>query len=668
MGESMRVSRKIYIRAIRFFIPFAAVLAASATFLYSLHKTTNDLEFLKDALQLGVLGTLFFAVSTYELMSLSRRVGSEEAIAAQFGAKSRLSLAHIFTQLLTLLLWSLLVLFWNIVRFARGTTGYIPFYWHILKCVLLYCMIPGGISILLGCVIYKLNRPVAYTIIIVFTILSSSIPSKLFSWYQINGFSIARLLDWFQLSVPNSDYVSDSVYGIGIERSRWILGGFWAVLIAALSCIVLKEKPSWKCKMLVALLSAAALILAAAFCGRHSNYIMYKDSRPDGILYAEYYYRLNEDSTAVYRQADYSIESYELNFSVDGSLSCDATLNLQHNTLLEYALTLYHGYAVHTVTSLDGEPLAYERDGDYITVFAAEPLDGMKIAYSGNSPKYYANDQAILLPGYFPYYPMPGYIPIWDENSGCFLPVTDMPETYYNLSISSSHRVISNLSGTGENIFSGYSNGVTIYAGFVTLEERSNTKYCFSPLSGQAINLSAEALSSEWAAIAATLNLSEDLSIEGKTVFYQPFTIRAAVGQNESVVVMDDHILVCDLTISSETICSQYLMQLIPQNKETAALRELLYLYFYSEPETTVLNKPDYSELEILTRISSLNEVANEEEMMLFLLAEDSLADLFLYQIDALGEEYTLREVYAYLTAETLTTNQVDFLYNLGGD
>ena len=668
MEESLRVSRRIYIRAIRFFIPLTAVFAASVVFLISLNKATNDLEYLKDSLQLGVLGTLFFAVSTYELMSLSRRVGSEEVIAAQLGAKSKLSLAHILTQLLILALWGSIVLFGNIIRYASGKTGYAPFYFHIAKCVLLYCMVPGCIAILLGCVISRLNRPAAYTLIIVFTFLSSPIPLRLFSWYQINGFPIAQVLDWFQLSVPNSHFVSDSVYGLGLERSRWTIGGFWAFLLAVLSLIVLKEKTSWKHRALVVSLSVVTLFFAVTFSGRHDDYIMCKDSRPDGMIYSERNYRLNENTAVAPQKADYAIKSYELNFCVDGSLSCNATLNLEDNTLSEYAITLYHGYVISTVTNLNGDPLEYRRDGDYLTVYTTKPLDGIKINYRGNSSKYYANNQAIVLPGYFPYYPMPGHISLWDDSSSSFIPVTSMQETLYNVSVSASHSVISNLPATARNVFSGYSNGLTLYAGFVTLTERGNTKYCFSPLSGQTIDLPAEALSAEWTDITKKLNIDQALSIEDKIVFYQPFTIRSAAGNQESVVVMDDHILVCDLTVSPGNICSRYLMQLIPQNKETATLRDLFYLYFYEKPEITAVMKPDYSELEILTRISSPSEAANEEEMTRYILAEESFADLVLYQIKTLGEEYTLSQIYAYLTAETVTKNQVDFLYHLGGD
>lgn len=668
MKEPLCVSRRIYLRSVRFVVPLLAVFAASIVFLYSLNKSTNDLDYLKDSLQLGVLGILFFSISSYEMMSLSHRMGCSEAISAQCGAHNKLCLAHFFVQTIALLVWSLFLLIWHFVRYSLSSSVYTPYYIHIAKSVFLYCIIPCLVAILLGCSISKANRPLAYSIIILFVILSSSLPSRLFSWYQSGDFSFARFHDWFQLAVPNSNWVSDAVYGIGLEESRFVIAGFWVLFLCAIALKVLAERVTLKLKISTFALVALAAIFAVSYASRHSDYIMYKDDRPDGIVYSEYNYRMDNTTTILPASANYAIESYDMQFDIGKSLSCCTSIFFEHNSLSEYAITLYHGYAIENVCDLDGTPLKYSRNTDYITVYSANPLRGLRITYSGKSAKYYANSSAVMLPGYFPYYPMPGYLQVWDSTTNSFLPITDLPETHFDVSVRSNLGIFSNLSSIEANTFSGRATSVTLYAGLVDELEIDNTRYIFSPLSGQEIGLSSNLLSAQWDDIANMLGIDEELTITGKTVFYQPFTIRSASGNNESVVVLDDHILLCDLSISSDIICSRYLMQFIPENENTSTLRRLFFEYFYSCPDRVVVEKPDYSEIEVLGVVNSINSFSTEEEMIRYLLAEESFADLLLYQIGELGEDYTLRAIYEYLTADTVTQNQTEFLYNLGGN
>lgn len=668
MKESLRVSIKIYLRSIRFIVSFLAVLTASGAFLCSLNKSANDLEFLKDSLQLGLLGILFFSVSTYELMSLSFRTNCDEVISCQFRAREKLYLSHASVQIAALVIWNLFVLLWHFVRYSLNADVYAPYYLHIFQSMLLYCFLPGVVAILLGCAICKMNRSLAYTTVILFVLLSSSIPSKLFSWYQAGEFSFAKLHDWFQLAVPNSNWVSDSVYGIGLEGSRWVIVGFWIFSLLAATLLVLGRKSTIGHKSVIAVFGLLAVIFAVCFTHRHDTYVMYKDDRPDGIIYSEYNYRLENPDTVSPKEANFSIDSYILDIVIDSTLACDATLRFEENSLGEYAFTLYHGYEIVDICGLDGEALRYDRCSDYITVYSSDPLDGIRICYTGNADKYYANRQGIALPGYFAFYPMAGHLQQWDDISVSYRPIVSRSESYFDVTVSSNLTVYSNLEAVGYNHFLGSSSALTLYAGILEESVNGNITYCYSPVSSQSIGLSAEEIEKEWSRIKQMLDLDYDLTIAGKTVFYQPFTMRSAVGNNESIVVLEDHILLCDLSYSPETICAKYLMNSVPIKGESELLWNMFYEYIYSKPELTVTEKPAYSDIEMLVSVGSITELTDEGEIALYLLAEDSFANLMLYQIQTLGEEYTLQKVYEYLSSDAVEVNQADFLYNLGGD
>ena len=69
----------------------------------------------------------------------------------------------------------------------------------------------------------------------------------------------------------------------------------------------------------------------------------------------------------------------------------------------------------------------------------------MEISYSGQTWKYFANEQGIALPGYFPYYPVAGHLSIWDQNSNSLKVNTRFNETSFSVRVNTALKVFSNL-------------------------------------------------------------------------------------------------------------------------------------------------------------------------------------------------------------------------------
>ena len=92
------------------------------------------------------------------------------------------------------------------------------------------------------------------------------------------------------------------------------------------------------------------------------------------------------------------------NLSVDGKLTIDAPIERD-----EFVFTLYHGYRIKKL-EVNNEEASFERNGDSIIIKFPDCVKTFElmIKYDGCSGKYYSNSQAIMLPGYFPWYPLAG--------------------------------------------------------------------------------------------------------------------------------------------------------------------------------------------------------------------------------------------------------------------
>ena len=128
-----------------------------------------------------------------------------------------------------------------------------------------------------------------------------------------------------------------------------------------------------------------------------------------------------------------------------------------------YEFTLYHGYILKSVRTEGGE-IPFTREGDYVSIGGLNGSDTLVFTYHGKSPKFYANAQAITLPGYFAYYPKAGRSNIWDLDRYGY--VVNLPpyESVYTVKVRSGLEVFCNLAG-GDNGFHGRSNGVSLFAG-----------------------------------------------------------------------------------------------------------------------------------------------------------------------------------------------------------
>lgn len=667
MRKSIQISMQVFLRSVKMSLSWVGFLTASIAFLvWEYQYDPSIIKFLTTSLKTGTLFFAYFAFVGYEMGSYLPRAGGEECISAAEGASWRLTCAQIITLIIPLTIWSLAIFGIQVAVYSLRSVQFFPYMIHCFKAVMLYCFLPGLIGTLLGIVLSRGKQTVAYGVIILGTLVMSPDVLKFFSKVSVYKFYIIDVFDWFAISIPNSSWAADGVYGIAMETSRWILAAFWILLLLVMLVWRMRGR-SRMANLAIGIMACLALICGVKFALRENDSLMRKDNRPDSTLRQEYNYR-RENESGETAEADFSVRRYELNLAVKDRLNATATVYLEENTLSCYRMTLYHGFVVESVKDGSGNIVDFKQTVDHLEITTNSPVESLTIKYAGEAGKYFANHQGIALPGYFVYYPVPGHLQLWDAETGSMSVHTEFEETEFFVSVDSGLNVVSNLPEVEENQFVGTATSVTLYAGLIINETIDGVNYYYSPVDGASHDLDVEAIMRRWEELCHLVGETKTLELAGKDVFFQAETISTTNDDHESFVIFDDHVLVAGgIGSFPDSLCQFYLLEGIPNDEKTAVLKEAFFMSLYYSNSDSQMDKPDYEDLDMLKKYGSAGEITDRDEWDRYNSQRWTFVELLRYQIDTLGREYVLREVYEYLMSPDHSVNQVDFLYELGG-
>lgn len=660
MRSSFRVSLKCLYRNIKYAVLYLALMILTNYFLAKLQTTAISFAlFHLASLKLGIVGYLVFCFLGYEYVSLSRTCDIKETLESVSGSRGKLVFSQCLILFFFLLIWCLNIFCWILKSYFYFQVNYPVFFNNAILSAILDLVLPGLIAILLGAVLaLSMRREVAYSIIVLSALFCSPVPSKLIAGREIFGYSLLKAFDWYAILAPNTNWFPDTLYGVSVEPYRWFLAIFW--IMAFLSVILFTLNKGGKAKRACAICMAVISVLAGVrFMCRGGDSIVRKDYRPDGTLEGEFTYR-EENPITTEKDADFSVEKYLIDLTIKSSTKADVWLTVSGNELHEYNFTLYHGYQIKRIEDADKNSLQYERDGDYITVYAQNGVKELHFVYSGNAGKYYANYQGIALPGYLPYYPIPGHIKLWDYAHNAYVVNTAREMSSFEVRVDTDLTVASNLTCLSKNVFSGYSQAVSLYAGMQVSEETAGALYWDRPIDHQPLDL--DGYKDTWKRLADQVGESSEFDLTGKTIFMQPETVGAASAAQEGFVEFNDHLII-GYALSSADFCCYHLLSLIPRSQSTDLLFNAFSSYLIYGG-TAADEEVDWSDLEILKRYKSSNEIDDTDEWFAYVRAENKFSELFNYKVNTQGESSVLRSVYQYLLDPD--GDQVDFLYSLG--
>ena len=388
-------------------------------------------------------------------------------------------------QALVMILVVLVYAFWFLImhiacHISDGTyTTQVLFYYF--RLIGTYYILDGIVAILAGWLFARnAGKIIGYIELIVFAFIVSPIMSSQFENYSYFVKWITYICKIFLLMPQGANSIE--VYCMPMAGLLVAARGiFWiGVFSGTLAIYFLQHRRNEKRHKTAYYLS----ILTSAICAIW------------GLIYsglpASYYcsdnFISNDDDQWRYtiegvkqeeREADFQIISYDMDLKLGRQMRATVTCVPSDGGLDTYAMTLYRLYQVDSVIDENGDALEYQQDENTLLIYGQE--DGIRsftLKYHGGptgASCLYNNWYAINLPGWFPYYPVPGWNKIY-QNEGEYRYVDNRLKdpARFQIQLHADGKVYSDLKQEGNNLFQGESYRPTLLSGFVGERKLAN--------------------------------------------------------------------------------------------------------------------------------------------------------------------------------------------------
>ncbi len=548
------------------------------------------------------------------------------------------------------------------IRFALDGLLEARFFLHIIRVIILYSLLPGVMGMAAGSAFSGNQRIVSYLLIILFTMIFSPMMSYL-APERIIGIE-SRLDEWVRI-FPGAELMwGDFLYGIPIETCRWVILLFWISLFLVLRFSrkeYLYRKGGRICLVLA--------FLAAVSCGIRF-YFRGNDSIVDavskhGMLYtdADFYDTWREKESA----AGFSVASYKMSLSFKNNLraSVEVFPEEESRNREDYAFTLYHGLTVQSVTSETGEEIPFTRNGDWLDIDPPGRITSVIIEYTGQTGRHYANRQGVFLPGYFAYYPIPGHQNMWDRVQNRFLPIANSRISEFEIKLKDAQNTICNLPRIDKDTFYGKSVSATLIRGFFSQKAEQDLTVSYLPLMKGDFIYNREEFQSVWNEMCDLLNISDNCVGEIDAISLLPGAFMTD-SYYERAFLQDNLLLYAGMepVMDYNQISSRILMQNVKWDESRALLIQLFQreLIGGNLSAAEAKQKPTYESLLPLILSSGHPDSIDSKALG---KAENAFRELFYYEMDLIGRERFMPEVYQYLLTDQSSPHPADFLLRL---
>lgn len=397
----------------------------------------------------------------------------------------------------TALVWILVkMLAWNLgmillsccCAYLNDGTGY--FFSWFWKSYLFNVLFPQLICVGVTYIVVIMKKQIRwFGFLLVFLFMVSPFTESVV-WREQPSVAIDRI--WkairfpFSILYQNGEWGPDTQYGLQTETVRLYIFLFWLFVI---SCLILSQYFRKKMVCILPGVCAAGMLLVSFLPA--STYRLSQSW--DGSINGDE--RIYAESAG----GDYAEEtgaplvSYQLDLALKRELEVNCQMDIESGEAQsQYFFTLYRSYHVNEVESLtDGVQVEFSRMEDGLLITADREVDklSVRLVYAGHHPKFYSNSEAAMLPGWFPWYPMAGKREIYYSASN---PNASMREySGYNVynrirrakcQVRAGKGIITNLEKSGEGIYEGETDGITVLMGNLVETGRQDRIRDYLPL------------------------------------------------------------------------------------------------------------------------------------------------------------------------------------------
>lgn len=349
-----------------------------------------------------------------------------------------------------------------------GTSYFISYFWWDFICNIFLPMLVFIGMAYLAAQVSRFSQVRALSMMIIFFLLCSSLKEQVVWQKKPEGFPIDRVLQVvftpFYLFY-SGNWETDSQYGAQGDWGRIFWQLFWLVLFVMTAFYLhIRENGKTEGKKRLhngLVLGAGAVCTVALFVGAcipESRYRLeeswngvFQDAR---MTYFDVAYERGMGNV----ETDFTVTSYDLEIDIERRLNVDGTLHVRakEGTCQELVFTLYRDYKVKELTA--DVPCTWWQEDDLVYCTFETPISetDVQIRYGGFSKRFYSSARGIMLPGFFPWYPMAGECPVsvhYNEylaGQGYF-PYNRVDEAKFTVSLAARCESISNLELVSES-------------------------------------------------------------------------------------------------------------------------------------------------------------------------------------------------------------------------
>ena len=421
--------------------------------------------FLFQSLVLANFMFIIFVFLAYEYFYAVKKSNLIEVLkSTKFGVLKLYSFQFLVMLLLNIII-TLSFGVYNIGSYFYHGFEQLDFLVHLLLHLFLNLFLMLIVATLVGWVLALIfKRLISYLGAILFLFLGSRIFEEmalgvLFS-SEVN--LLYQIHDIFNLSDPALTWSANFHFAYSVLPDRFGLMLAWISIL--LGVVLFKLIDKRKVRNSLTIVSLLMFLIAFHFYQQPgSRFVM--SHTPEGSLMYDFFHYMGQEIETM--EADFNVLTYDLEMVVRNQLFVTATLTMDEQ-LPVYRFTLYHRYLITSVTDQNEVAMDFVQEGDHFRVYNdQEVLEALIIHYVGYSPRFYSNRQGMILPGFFPYFPHAGHHLVYDYQWGVFEPIMLPQAAYFNVRVTGTGHVFSNLEEIGANHFAGRTSSVTLISGFL---------------------------------------------------------------------------------------------------------------------------------------------------------------------------------------------------------